>query len=391
MLLILKSQYLKGLFLLFPFLIFAQNNDLNIEGLIVDETGYGVPYAAIGIPSKFIGSSSNEDGAFKFSVTKENITDTLEVSSIGYKTYKIKIEDYINLNKKKVVLIEDIVSLSEVKILASKDYVKLALKNLRKTMLSISHEMDVLYRRFSSENGSSRFLVEHYIKIYDGEPLSPEFYDVQVAEIRKSVDYRFIKKKQNFHSVNLLSRENPIREGIYREDYVWKKIGDSSYDGEDIVIIEGRKKEDNSQFLKLYIGINTYSIYKIETSHKNAVYIYKKDHEGKLYLSYHYRSSESMEPITAYMQKLLHAKTNQIPAAYKHEVIVLHLETNRRKIDVNPFGAKGKDMGDLNLPYNANFWNHLSLPPESKFYKKSVLELESVFNIPLEQQFKVIN
>ena len=387
----LKNNSIKVIFFLFPFLIFSQNNDIIIEGLIVDETDYGIPYAAIGIPSKYIGSSSNEDGAFMFSVTKENLADTLEVSSIGFKTYKIKIEDYINLDEKKIVLVEDIVSLSEVKILATKDYLKFALKNLRKNMLSKSHQMDILYRRFSSENGSSRFLVEHYIKLYDGEPLSPEFYDVEVAEIRKSVDYRFIKKKQNFHSVNLLSKENPIRQGIYRGDYDWKKTGDSSYDGEDIVILEGRKKGNKNQFLKLFIGIDTYSIYKIETSYKNAVYIYKKNNEGKLYLSYHNRSAESMETLSPYRQKLLKAKTNKMPATYLHEVIVLRIKTDRKEIDVIAFGAKGQDMGDLSLPYNVNFWNNLSLPPESKFYKKSAKELESVFNVPLQQQFKVMN
>ena len=35
--------------------------------------------------------------------------------------------------------------------------------------------------------------------------------------------------------------------------------------------------------------IDTYSIYKVETNILDATYIYKKDKNGKLYLSYHNR------------------------------------------------------------------------------------------------------
>ncbi len=379
--------------LIIPILLSSQNDEIYVEGLVLDNTDYGIPYAAIGIVSKYIGSSTNEDGAFFFTVSKSNLVDTLEVSSIGYKTFKINVQDYINQKEKKIVLIEDIVSLSEVNILASKDYLKLALKNFKKNTVSKTHQLNLLYRRFSSENNTSRFLVEHYIKILDMDPLAPEFYEIEVDEVRKSADYRFIKKKQKFHAVKLLSKEHPIRKGLYKGDYDWKKIGDTSYDGEDIVIIEGKKKDQNSRykFIKFYIGIETYSIYKIETSMKKAVYIYKKNNDGKLYLSYHNRSSKSKEPLTPYMQKLLKVKTNSMTATWIHEVIVLGIETNRKKIDVDDNMLKGVDMGDYDIPYKQDFWSKLNLPPASKFYNKYTEELESVYGVPLNKQFGVAN
>ncbi|MCF8272197.1 MAG: carboxypeptidase-like regulatory domain-containing protein [Flavobacteriaceae bacterium] len=380
--------------LIIPVFLYSQNDEISIEGLILDNTGYGIPYAAIGIPSKYIGSSTNEDGVFLFTLSKSNLVDTLEVSSIGYKTFKINVQDYINQKEKKMVLIEDIVSLSEVNILASKDYVKLALKNYKKNVVSDMHQLNALYRRFSSEANTSRFLVEHYIKILDMNPLDLELYEIEVEQTRKSVDYRFIKKKQKFHAVELLSKEHPIRQGLYKGDYVWKKTGDSSYDGEDIVVIEGEKKDQSSgghKFVKFYIGIDTYSIYKIESSLKNSVFIYKKNNAGKLYLSYHNRASESKEPLTPYMQKLLKVNTNTLTATWRHEVIVLGIETDRKKIDVENNMVKGLDMGDYNIPYNQEFWSKLNLPPASKFYNKYAEELESIYGIPLNKQFGVSN
>ena len=46
----------------------AQNR-INIEGVVYDEFDYPVPYASIGIVKKNIGTSSTEEGTFKFFVS----------------------------------------------------------------------------------------------------------------------------------------------------------------------------------------------------------------------------------------------------------------------------------------------------------------------------------
>jgi hypothetical protein len=48
----------------------------------------------------------------------------------------------------------------------------------------------------------------------------------------------------------------------------------------------------------------------------------------------------------------------------------------------------GKDIGDYNIAYQPNFWNNINLPPDSKFYKTSSKQLELLYGIPLENQFK---
>ncbi|WP_344787077.1 carboxypeptidase-like regulatory domain-containing protein [Postechiella marina] len=386
-----KLFYSLLFFICICFLGYSQQNDLLVNGTIVDESNYGIPYVAIGIPSKYVGTSSNEEGAFSMNLSKSNLSDTLEVSSIGYKTIKITVQDYINQKEKTIVLLEDIVSLDAVNILKTTDYIKLAVKSLKKTTVSNRHQLNVLYRRFSSENYKARFLAEQYVKVLDNGPINTEFTDIEVAEGRKSADYRFAKKKQTYHAINVVAQRDPLRQGNILKDYTWKKIGDTRYDGEDLVILQGVGKKQKWKKVKLYIGVDNFAIYKVETTDLDAIYIYKKHFDGRLYLSYHSRVWSSNMPLNPIYQKALGLKKDKVAVSYKHEAIVLGIETNKKKIKVSSFGRYGKDMGDLDVKYNATFWKNLSMPPESDFYKKSVKELESIYGVPLETQFELVN
>tara|TARA_R110001583_G_scaffold171677_3_gene325368 strand:+ start:402 stop:1583 length:1182 start_codon:yes stop_codon:yes gene_type:complete len=368
-----------------------EKKDIELEGIIMDEYDMTVPYAAIGIPSKYVGTSSNDDGGFHVLLSKSNLQDSLEVSSIGYKTFKIKVEDYITSKDSIITLKEDIVSLSEVNILSSNNYAKNVVKKLKSNALSSKHQINMLYRRSSVENGKTRFLVEHYLKIFDYGPIVPTLSGIEIVEGRKSADYRYVNRKQPNHSVHVMTQINPLRQGVSLKSFKWSKIGDTSYDGEDLVIIEGREESDNKNFIRLYVGVDTYGLYKMELSRVNAVYIYKKDSNGKLMLSYHSREARFKVPIDEQKRKLLNLKDNEVMCAYRQEAIVLGIESDKKKFDIENLIYEKKDIGDYEVKYNASFWNTISLPPETAFYKKSVKELESIYGVPLETQFNAAN
>ncbi len=384
------------LFLIFSnlyFFGFAQPEQITIGGKIVDEYNTGIPYVAIGIIEKYMGTSSNEDGDFSMLVSKSNLKDTLEVSSIGFTTVKITVEEYLKLEPKVLVLKEDVVSLDAVRVLQPEEYIKLVQKNLKNTTVSSSHKLSMLYRRFSSELDQARFLVDHYVKVLDRGPTIFELLGIEVAEGRKSADYRFAKFKSKNHSVYYMVRQNPVRQGNLRSKYDWKRIGDTSYDGEDLVILEGRVKGRKGKrgSIKLYVGLDNYGIYKIECRALNAVYVYKKNVDGKLYLSYHNRVYKTKKEINAFHQQKLGLNTNKVDVSYRHEVFVLGIETDKKKRKVVDYGGYGTDMGDLKVAYNPEFWSTLSIPPESEFFKKSRKELEANYDVSLEKQFELIN
>lgn len=368
----------------------SQKTKLSIEGLITDETNLSIPYAAITIDKKNKGTSSTDEGTFYLSINASNLQDTLSISSIGFNTTKIKIQDFINLEKKIIVLKENVTTLDDVVILKPAEYLKKSLKNLKNTTVKSIHQLKILYRRASVEAQKSRFFIEQYIDVIDRGP-SSYMSAINVIESRKSADYRFLKTKQYHHPVHYMAEQNPIRNGLRMKDYTWKKTGDTNYDNEDLIILTGTFKKNPKKWLKLYVGIDNYGVYKIETSEKNAVYIYKKNKDGKLYLSYHNRTMIGWQKIDKITQQRLKLKSDHVQVSYKHEAYVQQIEINKKKFKIKENFVLGTDMADMKIPYNPNFWKSVSLPPDTKFYKKIKSELKSHYGVPLETQFKLVN
>jgi hypothetical protein len=391
------SLKLFAVLLLVSLSVQSQEKTLKIEGVILDASKLSIPYAAIGIPSKYVGTSSNEDGNFYLELSKSNLLDTLEVSSIGYITSKIIVKDLIALNEKIITLEEDIVSLDEVNILNPKQYVKLAFKNLKKNTVSSIYELKILNRFFAVENDKAKFFIEHYIKVKDIGPKGGlEVRRIEVVEGRKSEDYRRYKNANigRMYPINFMNRIDPLRRGITINNYKWTKIGDTSYDGEDIVIIQGvNHVEKRKIYLDpvLYIGVDTYKVYKTTNTATNVVYIYQKNKEGRLYLNYHKHYTRRFMDLTEEHQKILKTTDKQIKLSKRNEVIVLGIETNKKKIKTKNTDVYRRKMEDVNVKYDSFFWKNFSLPPATAYYLKSVKELEANFGVDIETQFQLVN
>lgn len=387
---------------IFTLTVISAQQKIEINGIVYDADKNPIPYAAVGIPSKKIGTATNDDGEFSLKINQENLTDSLEISTIGFKTFKIKIQDYIDKKLKSITLQEEVVMLATITLQKPDFYVKKALKSVKKNTVSDKHQLNMLYRRSSVENGKTRFLVEHYLNVIDYGPSDTRLEEVGIAEIRKSADYRFVFQKQPVHAVHIMAQVNPLRQRIYESDYDWERVDDTSYDGEDVLIIQGTKKNQkqhkDKNYIRFYIGIDTYAIYKIDVSRYaspfaglEAFYIYKKDDDGKLVLSYHNREARFRTQVSAQQQQMLKLKNKFVQSSYRHEAIVLTVEKDKKKFDVKNSIYDKKDIGDYQIDYNPDFWKTLNLPPETKFYKKSVKELESIYEVSLENQFKSVN
>jgi len=388
----MKKQKAFIIFLL-VFFVFAcsvnsQSKSIYIEGSVMDVFETGIPYASISIPSKNKGSSTNEEGNFKLSISSNYLSETLIISSIGYKSFSIKIEDFVNLKENVIVLEEDVAELSEIAVLSPIAHLKKAFKNIKKTTINKPHQLNVLYRRFSVEDNKARFFVEQYLKILDKGPNTETFNKLEVLEGRKSADYRIVSMKQKLHAMVFMTRFNTLRTGVNFKKYTWSKIGDTTYDGEDVIIIEGSRWKGG--YLRFYIGLDNYGIFKIENSILNSVYIYKKNSAGKLYLSYHNREWKSKRKLSEYQKKILGKNSSKIDLSYRHEMFVLGLEMDKKKIKVKNNNLD-IDIGDMDVPYSASFWNNFTAPPATRFYKKSVRELESIYGVSIDVQFKTLN
>ena len=142
----IKFIYLFIIVFLSSLSVSAQNR-INIEGVVYDEYDYPIPYASIGVVKKNIGTSSTEEGTFKFFVSNNELSDVIEVSSIGYESFEITVQNFIDLRDKTFILKEKITALNEVSIESPKNIVKKAFKKLKNNTISDKHKLGVLYRR----------------------------------------------------------------------------------------------------------------------------------------------------------------------------------------------------------------------------------------------------
>ena len=385
------------LFFNLPLALFCQKKIL-LEGMVVDENEMEIPYAAVGIIKKNIGTTSTIEGTFSFFVSVNELEDFLHVSSIGYETFKINVRDYLNRDEKKIIIKEKLTSLSEVTVKSPIFYVKNADKKLKENTISKNHQLNMIYRRWSVENDICRFYIEQFLNIIDRGP-SSYVVKTNIQESRKSSEYRFIKNEQKVHAVQYMEWNNPLRKGLPINTHKWKKIKNSTYDGEDIIIVEGVDKKSNK--LKLFIGYDTFKVYKIEMSKipqngksLTATYLYKKNINGKLYLSYHTREWKGASRIPENVKKVMinegETPPNFIPLAYRHEAFVIEL-IEEKKLFKNFNDIIQMDMTLYETQYREEFWKNISLPAETIFFKKNISELESLYGVPIETQFEYSN
>lgn len=378
----------------------AQEKSLKIQGLITDETKYSIAYASVSIPAKFIGTTSDEDGVFYLKLSQNNLLDTLEISTIGFKTYRTIVKDFIALKDKTIVLKEDVVSLDEVRILTPSEYVELAFKNLKNNTVSYTHELKILNRFFAIEEADAKFFVEQYVKVKDKGPSKngriSEVKRIEVLEGRKSVDYRTFKDadaSRKIYPIDFMLRIDPLRRGISISDYKWTKEGYSSYDGEDIIILKGKHKTKKRQgYLDpvLYVGVDSYKVYKTTNTANNVLFLYKKNKDGKLYLSYHNNYTRRFRKLNPSQQKFMRTSKEKIRIATRSEIIVLDIETDKDKIHTKYTDVYGKGIDKVDVKYNSEFWRNFEAHP-TEYYKKCVKQLESVYGVPLETQFNLAN
>ena len=395
---------MNGCFLTFVFLLIfmpltlhAQKN-ISLSGKVIDDKGQEVPYAAIGIVSKNIGTTSTEDGTFYFQISTAELKDTLSFSSLGFFTHKLPVSKLIQSEEVEIVLEEKTTSLSEVVVNSTSFYVRQALKNLKVNTLNKNHELDLHYRRWSVEDNICRFLIEQNIKAIDRGP-SSYLNKFSIENTRTSADYRFVKNEQKLHALKYMEYNNPLRKGLNFRSYKWETIGDSSYDDEDVIIVEG--VISGVETITLYIGLDSYKIYRLEMDKKpkigkslTATYIYKNNKANKLYLSYHQRewkgASKLSENVRRAMINASKTPPVYIPIAYRHEVYVLDLVEDKSLFHTGE-SVSNLDMSNYESDYDYVFWKSLSMPPETKFYRKNIEELEGIYGVSLEDQFKYTN
>ncbi len=191
-------NYLKYFVCLFT-LVFSINafSQIELKSKVVDFYTYlPLENTSIYIENSTIGTISNTDGRFVLSVPQELENDTLVISSIGYKSFRILVSDFVN--DEDVFLEEAIASLDEVLIIAEtrpktgNDVVLRAIEELSENLPEQPFLQKGFLRHKERNKKEYKWLIESAITLYDSSYASGarDNLKINVDENRKSYDLR---------------------------------------------------------------------------------------------------------------------------------------------------------------------------------------------------------
>lgn len=230
----------------------AQEN-IVLEGKVVDDGGGGIPSASLRIPKRRIGGITDLNGNFSLNLDAAYINDTLVIQSIGFKKRMIPVREISEVGAYKVVLEEAFEVLDEVSISVDKketDPFRIVREVLERRITNYPTEPQtygLFYRAAYEENGRYVHYVEALKEIYD-RSFGLEFTKtadvlVNYSAIRMTADsssYRVVGDQDRFAAINLqnwdeirssvlLLEEDVMFNWVFRLDSIWYKNDQEKY------------------------------------------------------------------------------------------------------------------------------------------------------------------
>ena len=178
------------------FCIFSAVAQKELSGKVVDFITYApIESASVYIQNTTKGTITNSDGKFELQVSSRAANDTLVISSIGYKNFKVLVSEFNSAEE--IFLTEDVASLDEV-IISSEprpttgnDIMLKAISKLERNMPDSSYIQKGFLRHKERNKKEYKWLIESAITVFDSSyAANRDYIKINVDENRKSYDLR---------------------------------------------------------------------------------------------------------------------------------------------------------------------------------------------------------
>ncbi|MFV0540411.1 MAG: carboxypeptidase-like regulatory domain-containing protein [Aestuariibaculum sp.] len=188
-----KYIILKTVLLLYTTNFFAQ---INIKGTILDKTNkIAISNVNIYVENTAIGTISNLEGEFSLHIPETLKKHTLVMSSIGYHSTKINIEDLksntIQYLAQKTTALDEVTLISKSK-LTGQAIMQRALNNFSNNYLGTPYASKAFIRHTEHNKKEYKWLIEAAITYYDSGVNEKNPIKINIEETRKSLDLRAI-------------------------------------------------------------------------------------------------------------------------------------------------------------------------------------------------------
>ncbi|MEO9802023.1 MAG: carboxypeptidase-like regulatory domain-containing protein [Reichenbachiella sp.] len=266
-------------FLISCFSIQAQDF-INIKGQVVDqETKEPLAFATINLAGRSRGAVSNFLGEFNFNISNSSENDTLTISMLGYKTYKLAINRIPNPSNLTITMLEDIVMLNELvvsdKELTAKEIVEKVIENIPNNYPTRPYLLNGFTRAHKME-------CDKYVSLYEADfDLYGRGYNskskVGYPEKIYLNEMRASNKVDQYMVQPLESNRNPFVALGHINDVLLKSfslnISRNTYHLENYttlndrlvyVIITGKDHGPMRPNNRMYIDVDTYALIKVD-------------------------------------------------------------------------------------------------------------------------------
>ncbi|MGR7812077.1 carboxypeptidase-like regulatory domain-containing protein [Lacinutrix undariae] len=335
-----------------------------ISGKIVDSNNEPIPFAHIRLENTNIGTISNDIGVFKLVVHIENKNKLLIISSLGYKTEKITLNDEYQT----ITLTEDVTQLNEV-VIVSKDYAK---ELIEKAINEIPNNYPIADERHTGffretttwENEKKPIYINEAVidaikEDYTGRNRSG---DVKLVELRKyeseeldSLNFRIYAGSHHIHRFDIVARREAFLSNP--KAYKYKIIDTLRQNEKDIYKILVEKKNENSAYV--YIQEETFAIVKADIKLNSDFGNLGNREFFNFTVTYEQGEDKRWRFMNSYYK-----------TAFKKQGKILNLTSEYVTTDIKPSNTKipylerlqfSEILLDETKEYNPDFWNNYTI------------------------------
>ena len=256
-----------------------------IEGILIDaDTKEPVPFANLVLMGTYRGTATNYDGEFSLHVPKENSTDSVIISAVGYTNMRLFAPDLIKKGFVRLEIHPIAYEMEDVTVEAKSQFyatvLKRACEKIADNYYQSPFNYDIYYRNTHSVNGKLQKERQAAVRMYDSKG-----YEQQSAfQAYKERGYKFLQVRRNFE-LNSLSDGSTQLDDLLEFDvmrqfgnvlnplYVYDKYEIdlkrmTKIDGDSVWVISYKCKEPS-----LALSGDYYA-----TSYSGEVFVKKKDY-----------------------------------------------------------------------------------------------------------------
>jgi hypothetical protein len=211
----MKSIFLSLLFIVFilPCAAYSQTSageNITVKGKIIEqESSKPLSYVSIGIPDKPFGTLTDTLGNFTLQITRDNLSDSLQISLIGYFSKKIAVKELVEEKEITVRLSIKIIELAEVVVTngkthtdilgrqASGKFVQVSIHNKKSVDQTIGSEMGMRYK-----NSHANAVLKDFNFNISGNNFNYIKYRINVYSVKDNMPDTLLYNKQIFMTVD---------------------------------------------------------------------------------------------------------------------------------------------------------------------------------------------